>query len=190
MSDSPQPSASQPEQPQQPQHQPEQPQQEEQPQLPPYAPQPPQPGYAPSGYGQLGYPESAQPGYAQPGYAQPGYSQPGSAQAGYGAAPADGTLGRTALIIAAVALATGVVFSLLTPALISGAYTNPWLFQTISAVRSVVAMLLAAAGLILGILAVRRRSQPVLGGIAIGIGAAEILGTLAAFLSSFLYAVL
>lgn len=180
MSDSPQPSASQPEQPHQPQPGQPQPEHPEHPQLPPYAPQPPQPGYAPSGYGQPGNPQ-----YAQPGYAQPAYSQPG-----YGAAPAGGTLGRTALIIAAVALATGVIFSLLTPALISGAYTNPWLFQTISSVRAIVGMLLAAAGLILGILAVRRRSQPVLGGIAIGIGAAEILGTLAAFLSSFLYAVL
>jgi|GEM_PF-3109321 len=142
------------------------------PQQPPYAPQPDQP---PSAYGQSsGYPAGT------------GFSTPG-----YGAAPAQAsTLGRTAFIIAVVTAALGLLFVLANPFLIPGMRYGYAIYQLVSFGRSILGLALGALALILGVIAARRGAQPVLAGIAIGVGAVEVLGVLASFFVTLIYTVI
>jgi hypothetical protein len=142
------------------------------PQQPPYAPQPDQP--APP-YGQSsGFPTGT------------GFSTPG-----YGAAPAmTSTLGRTAFIIAVITAAIGLLFVLANPFLIPSMREGYAIYQLISFGRSIVGLVLGALALTLGIVAGRRHAQPVLAGIAIGVGALEVLGVLSSFFVALLYTVI
>ena len=142
------------------------------PQQPPYAPQP----------------ENAGPPYAQPaGYpATIGFSTPG-----YGAAPvASSTLGRTAFIVALITAALGVFFTLSTPVLITGMDGDHAIWHVLSTARAIVGLALGALALILGIIAARRGAQPVLAGIAIGVGGIEVLGLFASFFVNLVYTVI
>lgn len=158
----------------------------------PQQPQPAQPNQPP--YAQ---PEPAQSPYAQlatsQGYPAPaGYPQATGPQPGYGVAPASGpgSLGRTAFIIALVTAALGLLFVIMSPIIIAGMRGQYGLYEVISLVRSVVGLALGATALILGVIAARRRSQPVLAGIAIGVGGVEALGVVFSLLSNLMYGVL
>lgn len=147
----------------------------------PYQPAPQQPPYG------------AQPGahpvnaYTQPGspYPQPPY--------GSGAAvdqAATGTLGRTAFIVAVVTGALGLVFTLITPFLIVGARFGSGGFALINTLQGLLGLALGAVALILGVIAARRRAQPVLAGIAIGVGALEVLSVLSGLMATAMYPLL
>ena len=159
----------------------------------PQQPQPPaQPNQPP--YGQPGPVQSpyAQPAASQ-GYPAPaGYSQTAGPQPGYGVAPASGpgSLGRTAFIIALITAALGLLFVIMSPIVIAGMRGQYGLYEVISLARSVLGLALGATALILGIIAARRGSQPVLAGIAIGVGGVEALGIVFSLLSNLLYGVL
>lgn len=145
------------------------------PQQPPYAPQPDQPA---SPYGQPGQPS----GYPS----SIGFSTPG-----YGAAPAaSSTLGRTAFIIAVITAAVGLLFVLANPFLLPSMRGGYAVFQLLSAGRSLLGLVLGTLALILGIVAARRHAQPVLAGIAIGVGGVEVLGVLASFFVTLIYTVI
>lgn len=142
------------------------------PQQPPYAPQPDQ---SASPYGQpSGYPAGT------------GFSTPG-----YGAAPAVmSTLGRTAFIIAVITAGIGLLFTLANPFLIPTMTGSYAVYDLVSLARSILGGALGALALILGIIAARRRAQPVRAGIAIGVGAGEILGLLSWLFVSVMYTVI
>jgi len=182
----PQPPTAQPYSPQQPYQQPAQPYQQQ-----PYAqPQSPDldgapqghPGAAPQHFGQQ------QPGgdYPVPGY--PGTGYPGT---GYPARPAASgkALGRTALIIALIAFAVGVLGSFLYPLLYGAfSYSSGFSYGIISGVTGFLVLVGSTVALILGLMAIRRPGSPVLAGIAIGIAASEIAGTVISWISSLFYA--
>ncbi|MFD5214345.1 hypothetical protein [Microbacterium sp. NPDC058345] len=138
-------------------------------------------------------PDSPHPPYAQPQdpsrpMAYPPAGDRTQPATGAGAS-SGGTLGRTAFVIAAVAVALGLLFTTITPLILTNVRT-PAVYEFLALLRAVIGLALGTAALILGIVAARRRSQPVLAGIAIGVGAVEILATVTALASSFLYTVL
>ncbi|MDQ0614854.1 hypothetical protein QF046_002495 [Microbacterium sp. W4I4] len=150
------------------------------PQQPPYAPQPDQPS---TPYGQTAYGQPAQPSGYPLGT---GFSTPG-----YGSAPAEtSTLGRTAFIIAVIAAAIGLLFVLANPFLIPSMRDGYAIYQIVSFGRSILGLALGALALILGIIAARRGAQPVLAGIAIGVGGVEVLGVVTSFLVTLIYTVI
>ncbi|MGN7978594.1 hypothetical protein ACTJJ4_13540 [Microbacterium sp. 22195] len=159
---------------------PQQPQQPAQPNQPPYG----QPGPVQSPYAQ----PAASQGYPAPA----GYPQTAGPQSGYGVAPASGpgSLGRTAFIIALITAALGLLFVIMSPIVIAGMRGQYGLYEVISLARSVLGLALGATALILGVIAARRGSQPVLAGIAIGVGGVEALGVVFSLLSNLLYGVL
>lgn len=181
------------------------------PQQPQYAPQ--QPQYAPQSgaYPANAYPQQPGGAYPQPGsaYPQPGYpaqpahgaqptwgAQPGHvAQPGYVAQPAagqasSGSLGRIAFIIAVIAAVLGQFFTVMTPFLLFGDGFGRSLFSAVNVSRGLLGVVLGAAALILGIIAARRRAQPVLAGIAIGVGALEVIGVVVSMLANAVYPLL
>ena len=154
--------------------------------------------------GQIPYPPQqsgqpyAQPGqpYAQPGqpYAQPGqpYTQPGQPYGvaapphapGQGA-PRSGGLGRTALIVAASAVAIGLLWQLVTPFLYASVGFG--VVELLSNLMNLVVLAGAGAGLLLGIIALRRPAPHLLAAIAIGVGGSTVIGTLVAWVSNVFY---
>lgn len=192
----PQPPTAQPYSPQQPYQQPAQPYQQQpyaQPQSPALdgAPQG-HPGAAPQHFGQQqpggDYPV---PGYPVPGYPGTGYPAAGYPAAGYPARPAASSkaLGRTALIIALIAFAVGVLGSFLYPLLYGAfSYSSGFSYGIISGVTGFLVLVGSTVALILGLMAIRRPGSPVLAGIAIGIAASEIAGTVISWISSLFYA--
>ncbi|MDQ0645968.1 hypothetical protein QFZ53_000164 [Microbacterium natoriense] len=177
----PQPPTAQPYSPQQPYQQPAQPYQQQ-----PYAqPQSPALDGAPQGH----------PGAAPQhfGQQQPGgdYPVPGYPGTGYPARPAASgkALGRTALIIALIAFAVGVLGSFLYPLLYGAfSYSSGFSYGIISGVTGFLVLVGSTVALILGLMAIRRPGSPVLAGIAIGIAASEIAGTVISWISSLFYA--
>ncbi|BDZ40182.1 hypothetical protein [Microbacterium suwonense] len=101
-----------------------------------------------------------------------------------------GSLGRTAFIFAVITAVLGLLFAMATPFVISGLRAEPVIYQLFTLMHSILSLVLGALALILGIVAARRGSQPVLAGIAIGVGAIEVLGTLTGFVSSLMFSVL
>ncbi|MFJ6677796.1 hypothetical protein ACIQLK_01550 [Microbacterium sp. NPDC091382] len=128
--------------------------------VPPYAQQPPQyppPGYAP-------YPLAAAPTVAGPG------SSRGMAIA--------------ALLVAAAPVLLGGVWPAITIQLYRTSY-DPQLYGIVNAVFSLFTCALAVVALILGLVAIRRDvGARLLGGIAIGLSAATLVGTVLGFASS------
>lgn len=171
------------------------------PQLPsaqPYPPQqyppqpypPHQPAGAPQGLPSTAapYPPSAQPLGSQqsaaPSYAAAGYP----AYAPKPAASAQ-ALGRTALIIALVTFGIGLLATFLFPILYSTVgYSYNLSYSLFNGVASFLTIAGSAAALILGLIAIRRPGSPVLAGIAIGLAASEIAGTVVSWISSLFYA--
>lgn len=139
-------------------------------------PQPPyasQPHHGSEPQQPAGYPASN-------GYPQPTYSAP---------APPPGTLGCTAFIIALVGVAVGMVFTVITPMIIASMNDHSG-YHVLYIVRSVIGVVFGSLALVLGIVAARRGAQPVLAGIAIGLGAAELIGLVFSFSSSLLMGML
>lgn len=160
-------------------------------------------------------PHTSQPGYQQPGHQQqagqqqPDYqqqpgqpvgypatfvpSQSGYPSPAYNSASAQGpgnALSRTAFFLAIAAAVLGWIFMLATPLLVSTASYGYGLYQVLSTTFSILTLILGTLAFVLGLIAARRGAQPVLAGIAIGVGAVEVLGTLLSFIVSFIYAVL
>lgn len=146
----------------------------------------PQPGQ-PSGqpYAQPGQP------YAQPGqsYAQPGQPYPPSIA---GQSPRSGSssgfagLGAIALLVAALSVAVGLAFQLVTPWLYaSGGYA---VVDSFSLAVNLLVLLGAVGGLVLGLIALRRPAPQVLAAIAVGFAGAAVLSRLVAWASSLFYA--
>lgn len=154
----------------------------------PHAPQPDQPA-SPSGQ-----PAQSASGYGQPSGFPAGTGFPagiGFSTPGYGPAPAaSSTLGRTAFIIAVVTAAIGLLFVLANPFMIAGVREGYAPYQIVSFGRSIVGLALGALALILGVIAARRHAQPVLAGIAIGVGGVELVGVLSSFIVTLVYTVI
>ena len=177
----PQPPTAQPYSPQQPYQQPAQPYQQQ-----PYAqPQSPALDGAPQGH------PGAAPQHFGQQQAGGGYPGTGYPAAGYPARPAASSkaLGRTALIIALIAFAVGVLGSFLYPLLYGAfSYSSGFSYGIISGVTGFLVLVGSTVALILGLMAIRRPGSPVLAGIAIGIAASEIAGTVISWISSLFYA--
>lgn len=152
-----------------------------------------QPGQPGQPYAQPGQPY-AQPGHpGQPGqpYAQP-YSQPGQPYASAPSAPSAASaptvgnpLGRLAFLVTVLAVGVGLVGQFILQLLYASIG-----FQVLSGVSSILEFLVfvgAAAGLVLGIAALRRPAPHLLAAIAIGIAGNTLAGSVVSLLSSALY---
>lgn len=154
------------------------------PQQPPY---PPRPGQSSSPFEQPGQPGvPAAHAAASDHPVAYGYTSPDDGAS----AASTSTLGRTAFIVAVVMAAIGLLLVLANPFFLPSMRDGYALYQVIALGRSVLGLVLGALALILGIIAARRRAQPVLAGIAIGVGAVEVLGVLSSFLVTLVYTVL
>ena len=137
--------------------------------------------------------------YTQPGqpYAQPGqpYAQPGQPAQPYGVAtppyasgqtaPRPGSLGRTALIVAVSAAAVGLFFQIVTPFMyMSVGYQ---FVDLLSNLVNLIVLAGAGAGLVLGLIALRRPAPHLLAAIAIGVGGSAVVGTLVSWVSNLFY---
>lgn len=172
-----------PQQPAQPYQQPAQPYQH-----PSAQPHPQSPGLdgAPQGYPGAApqHFRQQQPGseYPVPGYPGAGYPAPARPAA-------SGTaLGRTALIVALIAFAIGLLGAFLYPLLYGAFHFSYGLsYGIISGISGFLVLAGSTVALILGLMAIRRPGSPVLAGIAIGIAASEIAGTVISWISSLFY---
>lgn len=135
----------------------------------PYAQHPAQPGQPYAPYAQPGQPS----GVATPPYA-PGH-----------AAPRQGGLGRTALIVAVSAVAVGLFFQIVTPFMFMS--VGYQFVDLLSNLVNFIVMLGAGAGLVLGIMALRRPAPHLLAAIAIGVGGSTVIGTLISWVSNVFY---
>ena len=147
------------------------------------------------------YTQPGQP-YTQPGqpYAQPGqpYAQPGQPYGSGPYAPHDGgapyspppartseSLGRLALILAACAVGGGLLLQMLVQLLYPTIGYE--LVGQASSLLGFVVFAGAAAGLVLGIAALRRPGRHLLAAIAIGVAGNTLVGSIGSFLSSAFY---
>ncbi|WP_431075272.1 hypothetical protein [Microbacterium phyllosphaerae] len=169
----------------------------------PQQPQPAQPAQAGQPYTQPGQPY-AQPGqpYAQPGqpdgapgqpYSQPGqpYTQPGQPYGApgqpYAPGPSGrpGALGRTAFLIAVVGVAIGLLFQLVTPLMYMSFGFG--VVDFLSNLVNLLVLAVAATGLVLGLIALRRPAPHLLAAIAIGLAGSTVVGTLVSWVSNVFY---
>lgn len=151
----------------------------------PYDQQPETPQYPDAANPQAPY---SQAPYSQPPYSQAPYPQAGYPQAGY-RVPASGgsTLGRTALIIAVIVAVLNLVFQVALPQLAPEWLRYGLAYGALFLGRGFASVVLGGLALILGIIAARNRSQPVLAGIAIGVGAVEVMSSLLGVVVNALY---
>jgi len=159
--------------------------------------QPGQP-YSQPGQSQSGQPYT-QPGepYAQPGqpYAQPGqpYAQPGQPYGSPAAGVPQGTtgpgargnLGRTAFLVALIAVAADLFVLLITPFLYSSVGYDA--VEVVSNLILVVVLIAAVAGLVLGLIALRRPAPHLLAAIAVGLAGSTVATVLVSWMSSLMY---
>nr|WP_314844447.1 hypothetical protein [uncultured Microbacterium sp.] len=152
------------------------PQQPANPQQQPYPPQqhPTQPGQP---YGAPGQPYGAD----APPYAR---SAAGAAPAS-GAAATGNSLGTVALLVSAVAVGIGLVFRVLSQFLYASVGFD--VVEILSNVLSFVVFLGSAAGLVLGLMALRRPAPHLLAAIAVGVAGSAVASTLAGALSGVFY---
>ena len=150
------------------------------------APHPPQPYGGPQGhppetapYQRVGHPVGA-PHPAQ---------FPASVPSGPPSPPtSSGALGRTAFIIALVSLAVGTLSTIAYPLASSLLdLSTPISMGVLSALIGVITLAAAGFALALGLAALRRPGPRVLAGIAIGIAAAKLFGTVVSWLSTVVY---
>ena len=155
----------------------------------------PRPGQASSHPGQP-YAQPGQP-YSQPGqpYSQPGqpYSQPGQPYGSPAAGVPQGTtgpgargnLGRTAFIVALLAVAADLFVLLITPFLYSSVGYDA--VEVVSNLILVVVLIAAVAGLVLGLIALRRPAPHLLAAIAVGLAGSTVATVLVSWMSSLMY---
>lgn len=127
-------------------------------------------------YPQGGYPQGYQAGNPQGYPEQPTYPQ-----------PSPGSMGRVALIVAIVALVIGLVLTVITPFVVTSG--GPVMVGMLNLFSAIIQTVVAVTGLILGIIGISRRAQPVLAGIAVGITAAIVLGVASGLLTGVLYTI-
>jgi len=155
-----------------------------------------------------GYPQQqAAPGYPQqgPGFGQQGasgYPQQGPAASQnppaqaftpqtsgpYGAPSTSGGLGRTAFILGLATIAAGLV-GLIVSRLVLAAldYSTYSILGVVTVITGMLVFALSAATLITGLIAIRRPGPKLLAGIAVGIGATEVAGSVITFIANLLY---
>lgn len=155
----------------------------------------PRPGQASSHPGQP-YAQPGQP-YSQPGqpYSQPGqpYAQPGQPYGSPAAGVPQGTtgpgargnLGRTAFIVALLAVAADLFVLLITPFLYSSVGYDA--VEVVSNLILVVVLIAAVAGLVLGLIALRRPAPHLLAAIAVGLAGSTVATVLVSWMSSLMY---
>lgn len=140
-------------------------------------------------HSQPGQPHS-QPGqpYSQPGqpYIQPGqpYGAPAQPYAP-GQSGRPGTLGRTAFLVAVVGVAIGLLFQLVTPLLYMSIGFG--VVDFLSNLVNLLVLAVAATGLVLGIIALRRPAPHLLAAIAVGVAGSTVVGTLVSWVSNVFY---
>lgn len=156
-----------------------------------------------------GYPQpQAAPGYAQPqaaGFGQqeaPSYPQQGSASSPnppaqafspqasspYGAPSTADGLGRAAFILGLATIAVGLL-GLIVNRLVLAAldYSSYGILGVVTVGTGLLVFALGAATLITGLIAIRRPGPKLLAGIAVGIGAARVAGSVISFIANLLY---
>lgn len=137
-------------------------------------------------------PQQARQASSPPGqpYSPPGqpYSAPGD-RSPYAQAPGRpngrGTLGRTAFLLAAASVAFGLVMQLILPFFYASVGFS--LVDVLSNLVNLVVLVGAAAGSVLGILALRRPAPHLLAAIAIGVGGSTVIGTIVAWVANLFY---
>jgi hypothetical protein len=160
----------------------------------PHQQQPPVPPYAHSNHTPVGAP--GQPVWPQgapmqpapfPGPA-PGSIQPPSPNSTSSAAAPTGAnpLGRVAFILALVAVGIALLLTLSFPFLVRSG-NGGFLINLTNTVGNFIVFAVAVAALVLGLLAVKRSSQPILAGVAIGIAVSEVAGIVFFWASTLLY---
>lgn len=142
--------------------------------------QPPYGGQQPYGQPQYGQ----QPALGQQPYGQPPYAQP------YGQRPptaAGGGLARIAFILALVGFGISTLYSLIYPFVFLAQPMDYEGLGVLGFVVSLLGFLAAAAALTLALLSLRRTDSRLLAGIAIGLGAAQVIGVLVSWMSGVFY---
>lgn len=155
-------------------HYPTQPSQPSQPSQPPQPSQPSQPA-------QPSPPYSGQPygGQAYAGQPFPAQQRPASS-GGSG-------LGRIAFFLAVISLGIGLLVTLSYP-LMYRMMGDPSAIGVFGAVGNGLVLIIAVAGLVLGLMSVRRPGSQVLAGIAIGVTASQLVGIVVSWASNLFYA--
>ncbi|MBO9625727.1 MAG: hypothetical protein J7484_05055 [Microbacterium sp.] len=150
----------------------------------------PQHAPTPQGSGAPQYP--AAPAYGAPQYpAAPAYGAPAAqygaagANVPYGPTASGDTLGRTAFLIAIIAVGIGFLWSLATPFVIrSGNYD---VVESVSNVSSILLVLAGAAALVTAIIALRRPAPHLMAAIAVGLAGSTLAGRLVSWLVGLVY---
>ncbi|MDN3445936.1 hypothetical protein [Microbacterium sp. APC 3901] len=125
---------------------------------------------------------SEQQPYTQPGQPNGVAAPPYGPGAG---APRSAGLGRTALIVGVSAGAIGLLWQLVTPFLYASVGFG--VVDLLSNLVNLVVVAGAGAGLLLGLIALRRPAPHLLAAIAIGVGGGTVIGTLVAWVSNVFY---
>lgn len=127
---------------------------------------------------------SEQQPYTQPGQPYEVAAPPYPHRPGQGA-PRTGGLGRTALIVGVSAGAIGLLWQLVIPFLYASIGFG--VVELLSNLVNLVVVAGAGAGLLLGLIALRRPAPHLLAAIAIGVGGGTAIGTLVAWVSNVFY---
>lgn len=139
---------------------------------PPQPPQPSQP-YTGEPYGQA---YAAQPYPAQP-YPERQRPTPSGSPG----------LGRIAFVLAVISLGIGLLITLSYP-LMYRMMGDPSAVGAFGAVGNGLVLVIAVAGLVLGLMSVRRPGSQILAGIAIGVTASQLVAIVISWLSNLFYA--
>lgn len=166
------------------------------PQQPPAQPSGTPPHYAGSHYpsqpaqpsqpSQPSQPYTGQP-YGEQAYAgQPYPAQPYPEQQRPASSGSSG-LGRIAFLLAVISLGLGLLVTLSYP-LMYRMMGDPSAIGVLGAVGNGLVLIIAVAGLVLGLMSVRRPGPQVLAGIAIGVTASQLVGIVVSWASNLFYA--
>jgi hypothetical protein len=154
------------------------------PQQPPAQPSGTPPHYAGSHYPSqpyTGQPNGGQAYAGQPYPAQPYPDQQRPASSG------SSGLGRIAFLLAVISLGLGLLVTLSYP-LMYRMMGDPSAIGVFGAVGNGLVLIIAVAGLVLGLMSVRRPGPQVLAGIAIGVTASQLVGIVVSWASNLFYA--
>lgn len=135
-------------------------------------------------------PYGTPPQYANSPYAGSPYpaQQPYPPQQHPTRRPASGDpgLGRIAFILAVISLGIGLLVTISYP-LMYRMMGDPTAIGAFGAIGNGLVLILAAVGLILGLMSVRRPGSQILAGIAIGVTASQLVGIVVSWVSNLFY---